>query len=130
MNKNYRLDGIKDLVKIAIRDDTIRVDGEKFLKTCHTPLGNGAMSFIVGLADNCKTHQGKDIVWLIDECLPKLPPVIMEAILNARFRMQLRLEDYDALNESVETIAKEWKEKGLIRPEYFPNELFKPCDLK
>lgn len=132
MNKKaqYRLDGIKDLVNVAIRDDTIRTDGAKFLESCHTPLGNGVMSFIDGLAENCKPNQEKDVLWLLDECLPSLPPIIMESILNARFKMQLRLEDYDALGESIEIVAKRWKEKGLIRKKYFPYELFKPCERK
>jgi len=117
-----RLDGLRDLALLAIRDDTVKSDGFNVLQGCQNVFhGNGALNFILQLMAYCKSNQINDIVWLIEECMPIMPTFFMEKILNGRFYMHLRHEDILGFRKCLEVTARKWKEKGLVRHKYLPS---------
>lgn len=119
---------IRSLADDLVRDGSIRAGGMRYLEGCHgKAFGGGAVTFLSQLARRCSLSQEKDVLWLMEEGLPDMPPFMMGMVLNARVCMQLRLMDVDGLRESLESLDRRWKDKGMIRKDHFCHGLFKPC---
>ena len=122
INIKNRLHGIKDLADISLRDNTIKENGIKFLRTC-TNHGDGALFFITRLMENCNEPQEKDVLWIIEECLPIMSSCNMERVQDGRIRMHLRLKDYDGLKNCIEVVQDRLKKNGIIRYGFVSKEI-------
>ena len=124
MNENLkkysnRVDGLKELAHILIRDDSI-MDAASVLDDCNNGgiSGYGAITLMTELMEHCKESQVKHVVWLFDELLPDMYRMGMEKMLTRRMKMHARFLDAKGINYCNEVLQIIWKNKNKIRQSF------------